>query len=564
MSLVELDTVSGTAVPPKPRHAITTHLPSWQAILDFIDRKPELMMTLKNMYPRMMVHGDIVELTGHIVKAAGVPEGTGCLLHPSLEAAQQNVAFLTDPRNGDDTMKEEELSLRVFELDVRYYAVFFPAPKTPFVIRFWMDAGTGVSSRMAEESMKHLDKLKELKDDIPPLNNWSSDAIPILQKRIADLLERAPVGGEREKKVQPADVYLYQNGMAAIWWLHEYLNKTRGGSSVLYGFPFHCTVEVLKNWGAGFKHLGSGTSEELDQLDEFCEAEKKEGRSVQAVWAEFPANPMLTTPDLGRLRKLADKHGFILCIDDTVGSFCNIDVMGADGADVVLTSLTKSFNGYAETMGGSTVLNPLSKVYGELKSLMEKRYHNDVYPADLAQLEENSRDYMERSDILNKNAQAVVEYLHSKAQDPDSAIKEVMYPSVHRDRANYEARKRPATKDFTPGYGCLFSVECEDVPTTIAFYDEVGKYIHIGPHLGAHKTLLLCYVKAIYGKELDWVGEFGLNETALRVSVGFQDDPEELLRIFKQAVEAADKKKAEIKEMSLANGSIEAKVTAIS
>jgi cystathionine beta-lyase/cystathionine gamma-synthase len=36
-------------------------------------------------------------------------------------------------------------------------------------------------------------------------------------------------------------------------------------------------------------------------------------------------------------------------IDDTIGSFCNIDVLPV--ADVVVTSITKSLSGYANVCG---------------------------------------------------------------------------------------------------------------------------------------------------------------------------------------------------------------------
>ena len=116
---------------------------------------------------------------------------------------------------------------------------------------------------------------------------------------------------------------------------------------------------TLEDFGTGYKSFGLGT--EFDELEAFLEDEAKNSRRIQALWAEFPANPLLVTPDLARLRDLADKYDFPLLIDDTVASFCNVDVLGADGADVLITSLTKSFSGYADVMAGSAVINPITK-----------------------------------------------------------------------------------------------------------------------------------------------------------------------------------------------------------
>jgi cystathionine beta-lyase/cystathionine gamma-synthase len=41
----------------------------------------------------------------------------------------------------------------------------------------------------------------------------------------------------------------------------------------------------------------------------------------------------------------ADKYDVPVVIDDTIGSFCNIDVSPV--ADVIITSITKSVSGYA-------------------------------------------------------------------------------------------------------------------------------------------------------------------------------------------------------------------------
>jgi cystathionine gamma-synthase len=63
----------------------------------------------------------------------------------------------------------------------------------------------------------------------------------------------------------------------------------------------------------------------------------------QAIWCECPSNPLLWTPDLQRIRRLADQYDLAVIVDDTIGSSANVDVSSA--ADVVVTSLTKSFSG---------------------------------------------------------------------------------------------------------------------------------------------------------------------------------------------------------------------------
>jgi cystathionine gamma-synthase len=350
---------------------------------------------------------------------------------------------------------------------------------------------------------------------------------------------QAPVGTPRKVKVSPDDVYLFQTGMASIYYVHQYLLSTYNAKSVLFGFAFHSTPHVLEDFGPGFKFLGLGNPEEIDELEVYLKEEAKEGRKIQAVYTEFPSNPNLSTPDLSRLRKLADAYGFLLTVDDTIGSFCNIDVLGA--ADIVVTSLTKSFSGYADVMAASTVLNPSSARYSELKSLFEKSYVNHFYNADAETLEKNSRDYLARSKILNNNAVRLVEYMQAFAADPKSCATKVYYPTTLPSRSCYDECMRPATEEFTPGYGCMFSFELDSVESTATFFDALN--LHKGPHLGAHLTLVIPYVKGVYGTELDKVGAFGMNERQIRVAVGLEDT-QVLIEQFRIALKAADALKA--------------------
>jgi cystathionine gamma-synthase len=357
-----------------------------------------------------------------------------------------------------------------------------------------------------------------------------------LRQRIADLLERSPVGPPRQKKISQKDIYLYQTGMAAIYNIHNLLIKWRNNpksKTVMFGFPFHQTIHIFEYWGPGVNFLPLGT--ELDELERYLEKESAAGAPVQAVWTEFPSNPLLVSSDLARLRQLADKYKFAFVIDDTIGSFCNVDVLGV--ADLVLTSLTKSFSGYADVMGGSIALNPNSVLYSELEPLFGTDYHNDLYFGDAITLLKNNEDYFTRSTKLNNNAEALVNYLQSLTKDPKSSVTRLFYPTVSETLETYNKYKRPTTPDFTPGYGCLFSVQFKDVESTIAFYNNL--HVHQGPHLGAHRTLAMPYVKGLYIDELERVKPMGLEETQIRVSVGLEET-EVLIETFKHALKFAD------------------------
>ncbi|KIX93390.1 uncharacterized protein Z520_10809 [Fonsecaea multimorphosa CBS 102226] len=541
---LEVQTPHGTALPPAPRHAITVHVQGWQSVVRFRDGDPELFKSLKSMYPRFVLHRDVLELTEKISELAGGDAEQGCLLFPSWQAARDCKEYATSPRRGEGAIPKDRFSIRIFQAHVLLYAVMFPVEYMDTVHGFWVNAGVGISSRLAEDSLKHTSTLREVQEG-QELGTTTIAATPAtldgpsrqqVKERIAGLLNRAPA--TNNPRVSPSDVYLFSTGMASIYWVHRYLLSKYDSPSALFGFSFHSTIHVLEDFGPGVEFFGLGSDQDLDRLEKHLATQQGLGGKVQAIWAESPSNPLLSTPDLRRLRQLADEYSALLVVDDTVGGFCNVDVLGA--ADIVVTSLTKSFSGYADVMAGSAVLSPLSPRYEELKGLFESVHHDDLYIGDVETLEHNSRDYLERSAVLNRNAERVVEYLQSKALDPSSTVKQVFYPTVNLDTLpNYTPFMRRSTPEFpNPGYGCLLSVEFQTIEATIAFYENL--HVHKGPHLGAHLTLALPYALGVYGNKAEWASAYNVRQEQVRISVGLEET-EELVDRFRRAVEAADR-----------------------
>ena len=74
------------------------------------------------------------------------------------------------------------------------------------------------------------------------------------------------------------------------------------------------------------------------------------GEKILSLFCELPSNPLLKSPNIKRIRHLADQYGFLIVVDETIGNFCNVDVVF--WADVVASSLTKVFSGDSNVMGG--------------------------------------------------------------------------------------------------------------------------------------------------------------------------------------------------------------------
>lgn len=111
-------------------------------------------------------------------------------------------------------------------------------------------------------------------------------------------------------------------------------------------FPYIDTLKILEKFGPGCQFYGYGSQLELDDLERRCVA----GERFLALFCEFPGNPLLKTPDLRRIRSLADRFDFAVVVDETIGNFVNVHVLPY--ADIVVSSLTKVFTGEGNVSGG--------------------------------------------------------------------------------------------------------------------------------------------------------------------------------------------------------------------
>jgi cystathionine gamma-synthase len=137
-----------------------------------------------------------------------------------------------------------------------------------------------------------------------------------------------------------------------------------------------------------------------------------------ALFCEFPGNPLLKSPDLATIRRLADEHDFAVVVDDTIGNFLNVNVL--QYVDIAVSSLTKMFSGSSNVMGGSAILNPQSKYYDVLKRTWAKHYEDNYWAEDALFMERNSRDFISRAERVNDNAEAICSVLRAHPRGTSS------------------------------------------------------------------------------------------------------------------------------------------------
>ncbi|KAA8647921.1 uncharacterized protein ATNIH1004_006623 [Aspergillus tanneri] len=380
---------------PDRDHAISVHFPTWDDVRDYGAGKPRVANALQmDIQDRTYTNITKQYVTANPIFCAPSEE---LVLFPDYQTAEDCKIFITSQRvHSANAANPKDVSLVLVEFnkaqdassaeDVlfipRLYGVVHPAEFRKVKMTFWRLTGTGISSRPSAE--------------LPVYDT--------IRKRVAEFLNRAPTNPGRAQRDKKRRCVLYPSGMAAIYHVHHALPKWRNSDIMMLGFPYELTIKMIEAMNS------------------------RKGQKIQSVWCECPNNPMLRTSNLKRVRKLANQYDFIFVVDDTIGSFANVDVM--DVADIVVTSLSKYFNGFADVLAGSIFLNSNFPHYPELKNAFNAEYTNNLYLADAMRLELNSRGYLERFTQQNNTASAVVDFLCPYTSDAKSTLATVYYPKL--------------------------------------------------------------------------------------------------------------------------------------
>ncbi|TGZ80148.1 PLP-dependent transferase [Ascodesmis nigricans] len=542
------NTELGCVLPYGIPHAISSSLRRWKYINWWADKDERIVSKLTSDYPRFVIHILVRKLRASIVDRYCVPD-EDCLPFPTMETATTCINFL---RSNTATTcldrlrlvhiaplrsKAEKLSFDASAIRwTTFWVVVFHKEDMKVAQQVWQHRGEGMSSRQAEFCLALLEpgylaavegaKVKsEASAEVlgnggvssildPVILPDGKDVMATMQRRIAAL---ASVD-RRQTPVLPDDVFLYPSGMSAIAHGVDALCDIHGRDKkfIIFGTTYSDTRPVIEKFGPGSVYLGGASDAELDEL----ELRLKLGERFTALVCETPGNPMLTSPDLVRIKKMSEDYGFLMVIDETVGTWVNVDALKF--ADMTFTSLSKSFSGACNVLGGCIVINNLSPAYETLRKHFTTNYINEYFPLDAIVMESNSRDFVSRVRRMNSNAATLAAFLVKHI-----AVKEVRYPALV-DQEKYGQIRRP-----TGGNSMLLSIIFHKLPDAVLFYDhlECSK----GATLGTNFTLANAFVLMAMKPKLAEVKKFGIVEESVRVSVGLED-PAQIIAVFQKAL----------------------------
>ena len=471
---------------PDSTHAVSVALPRWRDVIAYEDNDPQCRSQLRAFYPRFALHPLVAEVAQQALALSPngmTSPGTSAWPFPNGTAAQLAQNHCLQQAPSASTQIVDQLGLSVLIAD---------AEASPHAKAFWQHAGLGASSRRAAIG---------LSKETAPAQGAADQAKALVIERLASIY-----GCDTQQ------LSLHPSGMAALHTALQWVTAMRPGRPTLQiGFPYVDVLKLPQVVFAGSELLletsNAAVEAALDRID------------PAAVIVELPSNPLLQCVDLATLSRLAHARGIPVIADDTIGSCLNIDPLPY--ADLIFSSLTKSFAGRGDVLSGSLAVSPWSQWEQTFKDQRSTAGYIGLGDADAMALEQGSRDVQERVPQLNRHAQALAARLSNHP-----AVARVYYP----DRcANFRSLLRP-----NAGHGCLLSFELKGGSEQAqAVYD--GLSVCKGPSLGTPFTLVCPYVLLAHYDELAWAKDCGVPSHLLRVSVGLEQ-PEELWQRFERAL----------------------------
>jgi len=465
----------GLPMPDSP-HAVSVALPLWEHNIKYEEGDADVVSRLQAAYPRFCLHPFVRRLCLETFGAENVG-----LIFPSTAAAQRAVNYVAW-RGG----KSAQL------VPVAHQSACGVAVESDDFSKlreYWQHAGEVLTSRAAELI---------LKGDV--VVSSETAARETVRQRLREF-----------RKDRDAEIWLYPCGMAAIAAVWRALRQHDATHpSVQFGFPYVDTLKIQQRFApADVRFYPVGNGKDLEELKQLLRHQK-----IAAVLCESTTNPLLTSLDLETLRQLADKHGFVLVIDDTLAACINHDILPY--ADVVVTSLTKYFSGYGDVLAGCVTLNPASQYAVWLRNGLADNFEELLVDVDVEVLEKNSRDIQSRVDTINHNANELAKWLSLQPQ-----VEHVYHPSLDAQRFDW------MNQHSTDHNGGLLSIVLKNAATaTPKMFDNLQ--ICKGPNLGTNFTLCCPYTILAHYTELDFVESCGVSRWLLRVSVG--TEPIEVLK----------------------------------
>ncbi len=477
---------------PDDAFGVSVSLPLWRHVIGYEEKDPDVVSKFRSGYPRFCCPPAVTALFLAAEANLGLP-GERAIVFPRRIHAQRCLDFITQAGFSTGRTVEWREGLGV---------ALFPAEAYDTARRFWRFCGEVVSTRQSCHALGQDTGAT----DVTEAEGQAASAV--IRQRLADH------AGQR-----PEDVFLFPSGMAANYAVHRMLTTLFPGlKTAQMDFPYVDVLKLQQMFGSGAQFLPLVQDSEYEDLRALLQRE-----ALAGIFCEAPSNPLLRCVDFERLLAIraATRPDTPLIVDDTISTVAHANALRV--ADLTTSSLTKSFSGVGDVLAGGVTLNRASPHHAAFSAFLTAHADHALWRGDAVALEQNSRDFAHRADVMSRNALALADYLRAHPKV------EKVWHARWDGGAGYEYVKRP-----NGGYGCLFSFLLKNAETASPpFYDALR--VCKGPSLGTNFTLVCPYTLLAHYDELPWAATCGVPSHLIRVSTGLEDTADLITR-FEEAL----------------------------
>lgn len=464
-----------------------------RSVHGYEQKDPEIVRQLTNGYPRFVVHPFLQQLTQHYHTRDGLI-GKTLWLTSSAKMAKELQTILADPSADSAAVGSGTLFA-----DQGIHGLAHP--DTPELNsrakRFLQNVGGFLCSRAAEDRLVQLGLLSSAH----PEKLYPDNALVEVRRHLQPLFAGTTV----------EDILIATGGMNALYAAFRALAERQAKKGrtiwVQVGWLYLDTIALLKRFAPNSEdYIYIADVFDLPALELLF---AQQGNRIAGLIIEAPTNPLIQTPDLAAIARLARSYDARIIIDPSVSSVFSVDVL--PHADVVTASLTKYTASEGDLLAGLVVVNPSTPRAAELRRDIAARLE-PVYPRELSRLAHEIGQTQQLLRTIETNVPLIAAWLEAHPR-----VKNVIWAHDPSSRANYEKIAR--TPDSV---GSMISFTVHQ--PLAEFYDKLR--MPKGPSFGM-KTTLICPFMYLAHYDLvtteagrEELSASGLDPDLLRMSIG--------------------------------------------
>jgi len=313
-----------------------------------------------------------------------------------------------------------------------------------------------------------------------------------------------------------ADTTCFGTGMAAINAL--YLALLSAGdhvicSDVVYGGTYRLSTKVFARFGVEFSFVDTSDPEAVRAAIR---------KNTRLILTETPANPTMKLTDIAAISVIARANGIPHAVDNTFLTPYYQRPLEL-GADFVVHSTTKYFDGHNATVGGAVIAATAEQ--DQAVRFIQNATGMIMSPQVAWLTMQGCKTLSVRMDRQSANALAVAEFLASHPR-----VTEVRYPGL-RDFPQYELARRQAS-----GFGAMLWFEVRGgLAAGKALMDSIELWT-LAENLGSVESLITHPVTITHADvEEAERRRVGISDGLVRLSVGLED-AEDLIAALDKAL----------------------------